>query len=137
MLNKEKYAKDLEEILVIGGPFAFDKKLNEVCTCRNISCSICKFFVGDGCSENRKEWLNREYVESEMDWDEVPIDTPILVRDSEKVEWKKRHFAYIDDGKVCTWCNGATSWSADGNNSVCPWEYAKLAEDTGVGGETE
>lgn len=63
MLNKEKYAKDLEEILVIGEPFALDEKRNEVCTCKNISCSICKFFVGEGCSENRKEWLNSEYIE--------------------------------------------------------------------------
>ena len=29
MLNKEKYKDELEEILVIGGSFAFDKKRKE------------------------------------------------------------------------------------------------------------
>ena len=133
MLNKEKYAKELEEILVIGGILAFDKKRNEVCTCQNISCSICGFYTGADCADSRKEWLNSEYVEP-VDWSKVPVDTPILVRDSEKEEWKKRHLACIDDGKVCTWCDGATSWSARDKDDLCKWSHAKLAEETGVNG---
>lgn len=129
MLNKEKYEKDLEEILVIGEPFALDEKRNEVCTCKNISCSICKFFVGEGCSENRKEWLNREYIEQqEVDWSKVPVDTPILVRYSEDEEWNKGYFAGFNGKKVCAWSGGATSWSADDENDYCEWKYAKIAE---------
>ena len=129
MLNKEKYKDELEEILVIGGSFAFDKKRNEVCTCQNISCIICKFYVDAGCAESRKEWLNSEYVEPKVDWSKIPVDTPILVKDSEKAEWEKRHFACINDGKVCTWCNGVTSWSTRDEDDFCEWNYAKLAED--------
>lgn len=129
MLNKEKYAKDLEEILVIGGSFAFDKKRNEVCTCQNISCIICKFYVDEGCAESRKEWLNSEYVDPEVDWSKIPVDTPILVRDSEDEEWDKRYFAGFNGKKVCAWSDGATSWSADGENDYYEWEYAKIAED--------
>ena len=127
MLNKEKYAKELEEILEIGEPFGFDEKHNEICICRNMQCGICKFCIGDGCIAKRREWLNSEYVEP-VDWSKVPVDTPILVRDSEKVEWKKRHFACINDGKVCTWCNGGTLWSA-GNSDILSWNYAKIAEN--------
>lgn len=129
MLNKEKYKDELEEILVIGEVFAFDKKRNEVCTCKNISCSICKFFVGEGCSENRKEWLNREYAEPEMDWSKAPIDTPILVRDCATNPWIKKHFAGVKDGKVCAWCEGRTSWSTNDEDEFCEWNYAKFAED--------
>lgn len=129
MLNKEKYKDELEEMLVIGGSFAFDKKRNEVCTCQNICCIICKFYVDEGCAESRKEWLNSEYVDPEVDWSKVPVDTPILVRDSENDIWKRRYFAGIDDGKVCTWTYGATSWSASDEDYLCEWNYAKLAED--------
>lgn len=131
MLNKEKYKDELEEILVIGEAFAFDKKRNEICTCHNISCIICKFYVGEGCGENRKEWLNSEYVDPEVDWSKVPVDTPILVRDSEDEEWDKRYFAGFNGKKVCAWSDGATSWSADGENDYYEWEYAKIAGDNG------
>ena len=126
MLNKEKYAKDLEEILVIGGVLAFDKKRNEVCTCRNISCSICGFYTGADCADSRKEWLNSEYDEP-VDWSKVPVDTPILVRNNENQNWNKRYFAEYDNGIVRTWTGGRTSWSAGGGSLA--WNYAKLAED--------
>ncbi len=128
MLNKEKYKDELEEILVIGGTFAFDKKRNEVCTCQNISCSICKFYarIGEGCADNRKEWLDSEYVES-VDWSKVPVDTPILVRDSEDEKWYKKHFAKYDNG-IYAWQNGTTSWSVDDSKFV-HWNYAKIAEN--------
>ena len=129
MLNKEKYKDELEEILVIGGSFAFDKKRNEVCTCQNISCIICKFYVDEGCAESRKEWLNSEYVDPEVEWSKIPVDTPILVRDSEDEEWKKRYFNKYSNGTVCAWSEGMTSWSADGENDYCEWDYAKLADD--------
>lgn len=134
MLNKEKYANDLEEILVIGGVAAFDEKRNEVCTCQNISCSICKFYarIGEGCAEKRKDWLNSEYVDPEVDWLKVPVDTPVLVKDYEYAPWKRRYFSCIDDGKVCTWVNGATSWSADNKDEFCEWIYAKLADDVEI-----
>ena len=126
MLNKEKYAKELEEILEIGEPFGFDEKHNEICICRNMQCGICKFCIGDGCIEKRREWLNSEYVE-QVDWSKVPVDTPILVRDSEDEKWYKKHFAKYDNG-IYAWQNGTTSWSADGSDSV-PWNHAKLAKD--------
>lgn len=132
MLNKEKYKEEIEQILVDGEVLAFDKKNNEIIPCCFLHhCSDCKFLFSDNkeCSENRREWLNSEYVEPEVDWSKVPVDTPILVRNSEKAEWEKRHFACIDDGKVCTWCNGTTSWSTHNKDYFCEWSCAKLAED--------
>lgn len=90
---------------------------------------------GEGRSENRKEWLNSEYVEPEVDWSKVPIDTPILVRVSEDEEWDKRYFAGFNEKKVCAWSDGATSWSADGENDYYEWEYAKIAEDEKQSGD--
>ena len=68
-----------------------------------------------------------ENKESEVDWNEVKVDTPILVRDSENEEWLKKYFAKYEDGLVYVWNLGRTSWTAP-NKSVSAWKYAKLAE---------
>lgn len=131
MLNKEKYKEKIEQILVDGEVLAFDKKNNEIIPCCFLHhCSDCKFLFSDGkeCSENRREWLNSEYVEPEVDWSKVPVDTPILVRDSENDIWKRRYFAGNDDGKVYTWTHGTTSWSASDEDCFCKWSCAKLVE---------
>lgn len=43
------------------------------------------------CQQMAKEWLLEEY-EPEIDWSKVPIDTAVLVRNSENVEWRPRYF---------------------------------------------
>lgn len=62
-----------------------------------------------------------------VDWSKVKVDTPVLVRDFENQDWKKRYFAFFDDELIYTWDGGATSWSAK-NKDAIPWKYAKLAE---------
>ena len=71
----------------------------------------------------------KECKEPEVDWNEVKIDTPILVRDSENTEWLKKYFAKYENGHVYVWNLGRTSWSAPNNKSVSAWQYAKLIED--------
>lgn len=63
-----------------------------------------------------------------VDWPKVKVDTPILVRQHEQDEWEKRHFAYFKDGRVCAWLCGATSWSADYEDDITDWNFAKLVE---------
>ena len=67
--------------------------------------------------------------EHEIDWYKVPVDTPILVRDSESEAWKHRYFAKYVNGVVYAWMMGRTSWSADNNGDVFDWNIAKLAEE--------
>ena len=63
-----------------------------------------------------------------VDWSEVPVDTPILVKQWKDDKWEKRYFAYFKDGKVYAWLCGVTSWSDDGSCGTTNWRYAKLAE---------
>lgn len=72
-------------------------------------------------------WLDEEYTEPEVDWSKVAVDTPILVRDRDGDAWRPRYFAKYENDQICTWGNGATSWSGDGSMSC--WNEAKLAED--------
>lgn len=62
-----------------------------------------------------------------VDWSKVKVDTPVLVRDFENQDWKKRYFAFFDDELIYVWDGGATSWSVK-NKDAIPWKYAKLAE---------
>lgn len=75
-------------------------------------------------------WLMEDYEEPkeepEIDWSKVEVDTPVLVKNIENEEWKKRHFAKYENGHVHVWNNGSTSWSA---YCVYDYKYAKLPED--------
>lgn len=73
-------------------------------------------------------WLMEEYEEPEVDWSKVAVDTPILVKDSEKGEWNKRYFARYENGTIYAWKDGCTSWTAYDNSDVTDWEHAMLAE---------
>ena len=88
---------------------------------------------GNGCSswnaDNMYAWNYTKLAESEepkVDWNEVKIDTPIMVRDSENGDWFKRYFAEYKNGKIYTWDNGHTSWET---SRMIEWKYAKLVED--------
>lgn len=61
-----------------------------------------------------------------IDWSKVLVDTKILVRDKKDEGWKRKYFAKYKDGRVYTWTWGRTSFSADDNEDVMDWEYAKL-----------
>lgn len=131
MTNKEKYGDMLIELSLNRRAYALKNGIPTLC--RNIECEECDFRdkTSGECKENGyafREWLNSEYKEPPVDWSKVAIDTPILVRDSESDEWKKKYFARYESGIVYAWYSGATSWSAESESNAAGWQYAKLAE---------
>ena len=123
MLNKEKYAKEIAEIACNGKDIAI--VAGKPMLCCEASCDTCD--IEHDCTRGLKEWANSEYVEPPVDWSKIPIDTPILVRDSELFAWSKEHFAKYEDETVYTWDYGKTSWSTyDGKMSS--YKYAMLPE---------
>lgn len=126
MTNREAY-KD-----------TFDKMLARIVAvvdgkptlCEDTDCKNCLFRDDCGVIRDRKkvaDWLNAEYQEPPVDWSKVPIDTPVLVSDTEK-NWCKRYFAGTDeDGVLLAFALGGTSWSSGGETES--WAYMKLAED--------
>ncbi len=127
MLNREKYAEEIIEIACNGGNIAVvNGKLEN---CRKTQCNECNFNGGTirDCERKTREWANSEYVEPiepQVNWSEVPVDTPILVRLADT--WIHRYFAKYENGSVYAWTDGRTSWS-DGKNMTM-WGRAKLAE---------
>lgn len=57
----------------------------------------------------QKEWLKD--IQEEVDWSKVPMDAPIIVTEIDGIDYH-RHFAGLRYGKISTWINGKTSWTA-------------------------
>lgn len=77
---------------------------------------------------------DRNYIAIEdhidvVDWSKVPVDTPILVKNSYEDCWYKRYFAKYESGMVFVFSCGSTQWSNDGDTLVS-YDEAKLADDT-------
>lgn len=134
MTNYEHYKDTIIKDAVFQGRPVAVKENGEPCLCgQGISCSSCLFNVtGQFCEEKRKEWFNSEYKEPaiEIDWEKVPIDTPILVKHYETQEKHKRYFAKYEHGKIYAYSDGATSWSV--HNGIIDWECAKLANEEDI-----
>lgn len=132
MTNREKYADQILDIACSGYKVAIDKNTMKPVPCKDILCSDCYFGfkVGIKCNDACKEWCESEYVEPQIDWSKVPVDTPILVRDKESDKWIRRYFARYEKGWVYAWSDGSNSWSAENKTTrTMNWKYAKLAED--------
>lgn len=127
MTNREKFAEQILDIACNSEKIAVDKKTMKPVSCNDIRCKDC-YLEGrvGGCDDACKEWCESEYKEPPIDWSKVPVDTPILVRDSQNVKWLHRHFAKFEDGVVYAWEDGKTSWSS---LTKTDWKYATLADD--------
>jgi hypothetical protein len=88
---------------------------------------------GDSITENYflGKILELDFEEVvEIDWKNIPIDTPLLVKNDSKKAWRKRHFAKYEDGKVYCFSHGTTSFSGD-KDCVTSWKIAKLFKEEG------
>ena len=126
MLNKEKYAKEILDIVCSGDNLG--KQNGHLCPCSNIKCSDCDFNTTLCCPEEIQKWANSEYKEPEIDWSKVPVDTPIYVWDNNDNRTYKRHFAGYNklNNMIITFDNGVTSWSSGATTTR--WIHAKIKE---------
>ena len=120
MKNYERYKDEIKEYK--GDNFCKDFVMPNILKsegCGGLACTACYM--------RQTIWLLEDYEEPEVDWSKVEVDTPILVRndDDATTSWIRRYFAEYDDGVVCAWRAGKTSWTED---CVMGWKYAKLAE---------
>ena len=128
MTNREKYAEKIIDMAINNITIAVDEK-GRPCDCNEIRCADC--MLNDRpCKEMLKEWSGQKYVEPPVDWSKVPVDTKVFVRDCDSAYWNNRYFAKFEDGKIFTWANGTTSFTAKGFDDVTWWNQGKLAEDT-------
>ena len=116
MTNYEKYRSEIEKFTCLGIGFGFNKETEEFDACYNVKCRGCMFFDVGNCIENKMKWAYSEYIEPEVDWSKVAVDTPILVSSDNK-NWLKRYFAKYENKKIKN--NGNKNGSHCSNSSSC------------------
>lgn len=132
MKNREKYKNELMDVIKLDGRICGFVKKHDVF--RMIGTDWESFCEMDciACGTALQLWLDEEYEESEVDWNNVPVDTLVRVRDYEYCDWNLRYFKGIDksntEEKYEAWSNGATSKTADDSSNH--WKYCELVEDT-------
>lgn len=145
MKNREKYRDEILNSVFRGNAeeyceFAKKYVLPNLTDCTNGECnelSSCWM-----CRTVFVFWLDEEYEEPpkpEVDWDNVPVDTLVRVRDYEDDEWLLRYFkCFSRTPSACqpgrdyeVWALGATSVTAEGDTES--WKYCELVEDEGDG----
>ena len=131
MLNKEKYAKEILDIVCSGNDIG--KRNGHLCPCANVKCPDCEFNKCDAsCNEEFTKWANSEYKEPEIDWNKVPVDTCILITDSCD-NTIKRHFAKYDNKIIYAYPDGTTSWSFDQDSSqLISWDEKNVQIEKGI-----
>ena len=131
MLNKEKYTKEILDIVCAGHGIA--KQNGHLQPCRCTVCSNCDFNTDLDCAEEMQKWANSEYKEPEIDWNKVPVDTPILITNSSYGHTLKRHFAKYDNKKIYAYPDGTTSWSFNRDSSqLIVWDEKSVQIKEGV-----
>ena len=118
MKNYEKYEDEIRKFK--DGNFCEEFVIPHILKSNN-----CDYMSCSDCGRRQMLWFVEEYEEPEVDWSQVEVDTPILVKHSESAKWKKRYFAKFENGLVYAWVDGQTSWT--GADEI-KWKYAKLAE---------
>lgn len=126
MKNRERFREELLSFVFRGNGEAcceFVKKN----VLPNLKMGSATKYILVGCVEP----YSTEPPKPEVDWNEVPVDTLVRVRDYEGDEWVLRYFAGIDEEtpkfRFLTWDAGATSITACG--SYTHWKYCELVED--------
>ena len=123
MLNAEKYREKIEQL-----NYDFALLNSGLVSCIVTPCEVC-LFHGD-CKKRVTEWLLAEYEEPKIEFEVLglKVDDKIEVSDDGEV-WSKRHFARIEGGKVLTWFNGKSSFSAHSQIDITKWPYARIPRE--------
>ena len=132
MKNREKYKNELMNVIKLDGRICGFMKKHDVF--RMIATDWESFCGETGCVDCATAlqlWLDEEYEEPEVDWNRIPIDTLVRVRNSEDEGWTLQYFKCISDTipdhKFEAWDDGRTSKTTDG--IIKHWKYCELVEE--------
>ena len=135
MKNREKYKNELRDVIKKDGKLCEFVKRHEVFRMfGKDSISYCKMTCVT-CGAALQLWLDEEYKEPEVDWDNVPVDTLVRVRNSEDDKWLLRYFhLYCEDEVALKYNRKYKTFHLGATRKTCmypdeSWRYCELVED--------
>lgn len=124
--NYEHYQNEIIKGLLVGGSCNFKKKyILKPGDCPALSCSACE--------AKTEKWLDAQYEEPkvEIDWEKVPVDTPVYVSDynqfpSENNSVSRYFSSYFKDRQEPfeVWDEGRASFTT---SKTISYKYCSLA----------
>lgn len=119
---------------VVDFMFGVNKYTGKLARCSDLDCSKC-MFEGDtaaACGCNKRKWLLAD-ADNSTNWEEVPVDTPVMYYSAPKKQWCPAHFAgmRMDAGELrpAIWQGGRTSHTTTTwGTMTLPKEHLKLYE---------
>lgn len=138
MKNRDKYREELINLIKLESNGADSNSA----FCNFVKSHVLPNYITENClnfwcitcNKIFSLWLDEEYEEPpkpEVDWDSVPVDTLVRVRDRDDEEWELKYFKGIDNedpaNRFMAWIDGATSKTACGDYEK--WTYCELVED--------
>lgn len=66
----------------------------------------------------------------EIDWNKVPVDTPVFVKDYDKEDWRKRYFiTYLPNGNGSNFCVFVGGYKKNAATDTRLYKQCKLAPE--------
>lgn len=135
MKNREKFRDEIIKAIKSRETCEFmnDTVIPEFIGSKTDSKCICEMGDCRACLIRFTLWLDEEYMEPpkpEVDWNNVPVDTLVRVRNDEDSPWVLQYFKEFDEErnyKFLAWSNGRTSKTAGCKQTG--WKYCELVED--------
>ena len=139
MKNREKFMDEIVEVIKEDNLnnrklccFLRDNVIPRFVSEEDMEENVCGGMSCHACEAMFALWLDEEYVEPpkpEIDWDNVPVDTLVRVRDNKNDKWALRYFCeWKENGVYMTFPNGRTSKTAKYYTKEI-WKYCELVED--------
>lgn len=127
MKNVEFYANELADLAVKGKHIGIRENDGFPCACSDLNCYNCLLHIGV-CRDSLLKWAESEHVEYEVDWEKVPVDTPVYCQANICQNESPGYFAKFNNGIVYTWRNGRTSFTSLYKDDICSCQFVRLAE---------
>lgn len=131
MKNREKFAKEIVDIVLGVEDIAVDKCTMIPVKCGSLECDRCIRDRGGICDGDKLiEWAEAEYKEPRIDprLYNAPVDTKILVS-NDGIKWTRRHFLKVENNRAYAFNGGMTLFTAEESVYATGWIYAKLYEE--------
>lgn len=137
MKNREKYGEEIIKAIKSRETCEFmnDTVIPEFIGSKTDSKCICEMGDCRACLIRFTLWLDEEYEEPEVDWDNVPVDTLVRVRNSEDDKWLLRYFhLYCEDAVALKYNRKYKTFDRGATSKTCmypdeSWRYCELVED--------